>query len=98
MAHRDRLRAFNPSVTMRIKGAIVNKLEAKILYRCEECLGELKYWNNGLACASDINHKGFIHKKEVPAILAAREAQATAVEAAYEIVDGQLRPRKEIIQ
>lgn len=90
MGHRDKLRAFNPSVTMRIKGAIVNKLEAKYLYRCEECLGELKYWNNGLACAANTAHQGFIHKKEAARIAELQAENIKELEQFYTIEDGKV--------
>lgn len=93
MAHRDKLRNYNAPATMLIGGETVSKIVVRYAYRCAECLGELKYHNNGLACAANVAHQGFIHKKEVPAIQAAREEKVATVEAAYEIRDGQIVPK-----
>jgi hypothetical protein len=97
MAHRDKLRNYNAPTTMRIGGEVHFKPNAKRLFRCAECLGELEYWNAGLKCKADKGHNHFVHKKDVPEIQAMRQAKIEAVEAAYEIVDGLLRPRKELI-
>lgn len=89
--------SFNASVTMRIGGEVVNKIHARYVYRCAECLGELVYYNNGLACkAAGADHRHFIHKRDVPAISASRQERIDLVNAAYEIVDGVLKPRKEL--
>lgn len=84
-------------VTMRIGGEVVSKINARYDYRCAECLGELEYWNAGLKCKADHAHRNFIHKRDVAQIRALREQRVAAVEAAYEIVDGQLRPKERII-
>jgi len=97
MAHKD-IRNYNAPTTMRIGGETINKIVARYAYRCSECLGELEYWNAGLRCKANHSHSHFVHKKDVPEIQAMRQVKTEAVEAAYEIVDGLLRPRKEIIQ
>lgn len=94
---KSRFRTFNPNVTMRIGGKVVNKIDAKYIYRCAECLGELEYWNSGLACKADKSHRYFIHKRDVAAVQAAREAEVAEIGATYEIVDGILKPREELI-
>lgn len=96
MAHRDKLRNYNAPATMLIGGETISKIVVRYAYRCSECLSELKYHNSGLACAANVAHQGFIHKKEVPATQAAREAEATEIEANYEIVDGLLRPKRRL--
>lgn len=83
---------------MRIGGETVSTVVARLRYRCAECLGELQYWNAGLACRADRDHRGFIHKRDVPAIRALREEQVAAVEAAYEIVDGVLKPKGDLLK
>jgi hypothetical protein len=81
---------------MRIGGIIVNKIIARYDYRCAECLGALEYWNAGLRCRADHAHRNFVHKRDVAEIQAMRKQQLADVEAAYEIVDGQLRPKERI--
>lgn len=82
---------------MRIGGQIVNKIDAKYLYRCAECLGELDYWNAGLACKNDKSHRLFVHRRDVTAIQDLREAEVSDINANYEIIDGLLRPKGEIL-
>lgn len=82
---------------MRIGGETYSTISARYAFRCAECLGELEYWNAGLKCKVDHSHRNFVHKRDVAEIQALREQQVAAVEAAYEIVDGQLRPKERII-
>lgn len=93
------IRAFSgASSTMRIGGQVVDKINARYDYRCAECLGELRYRDNGLCCKTEpSHHRYFVHKRDVPAIQALRQDRTLAVEAIYEIVDGLLKPRKDII-
>lgn len=79
--------------TMRIGGQVVSKVAARYDYRCAECLSSLKYWNNGVACTEDVNHRGYIHKTEAARIAAEQAAQMAQVEADYEIRDGQIVPK-----
>ena len=90
MAHRDKLRSFNSSVTMRIGGEVVNKIVARYAYRCAECLSELKYHNNGLACSANVAHQGFVHKKEAARIAELQKENIKELEKFYEIVDGKV--------
>lgn len=83
--------------TMRIGGEIVSKITARYDYRCAECLGELEYWNAGLKCKADHSHRLFIHKRDVTAIQALRDAEVTDISASYEIIDGVLKPKGEIL-
>lgn len=84
-------------VTMRIGGEVVSRINARYDYRCAECLGGLEYWNAGLKCKADHGHRFFVHKRDVPEIQAMRDSRTAQVEAMYEIVDGVLKPRKEIV-
>lgn len=84
-------------VTMRIGGEVVSKITARFSYRCAECLSELEYWNAGLKCKADHNHRLFVHKRNVPAIQALRNAEVADIGANYEVVDGVLKPKGEII-
>lgn len=93
---RSKFRAFNASVTMRIGGEVVNKINARYDYRCAECLGELDYWNNGLACKADKGHRHFVYKLDVPAIQALRDAEVAEMSESYEIIDGLLKPKGEL--
>jgi hypothetical protein len=97
MAHKPNRLSHPTGTTMRIGGEVVSKINAKYDYRCAECLGPLEYWNAGLKCKADHNHRFFVHKRNVGEIQALRETRTTTVEAVYEIVDGVLKPRKEII-
>ncbi len=82
---------------MRVNGQVVSRTVVKLDYRCAECLARLKYWNAGVACTEDVSHRGFVHKTEAARIAAERAKKVAVVEAAYEIVDGQLRPKGETI-
>lgn len=82
-------------VTMRIGGEVVSRINARYDYRCAECLGELEYWNAGLKCKADHGHRYFVHKRDVAAIQALRDAEMSDISANYEIVDGLLRPKGE---
>jgi len=90
MAHKSKFRTFNSSVTMRIGGEVVNKIVARYAYRCSECLGELRYHNNGLACAVNVAHQGFIHKNEAVRIVELQKENIKELEQFYEIVDGKV--------
>lgn len=90
MAHRDRLRNYNAPSTMLIGGEVVNKIVARYAYRCAECLGELKYHNNGLACATNVAHQGFIHKKKAAQVAKLQKENIKELEQFYEIVDGKI--------
>lgn len=82
---------------MRIGGQVVDKINARFDYRCAECLGELRYKDSGLCCKAQPEHRFFVHKREVPTIQALRQERTASVEAIYEIIDGVLKPRKEVI-
>jgi len=81
---------YHHSHAIRINGKLVNIDFARIVYRCAECLGQLRKRDCGLICDSDDSHRGFIHRDEVAAIAAEQAKQLTDVETAYEIVDGQI--------
>lgn len=82
-------------VTVRIGGEVVSRINARYDYRCAECLGGLEYWNAGLKCQADHNHRFFVHKRDVPAIQATRDAEVSDISANYEIIDGVLKPKGE---
>lgn len=82
--------------TMRIDGKTVSVVTVKHDYRCRECLGILRFRNNTVACVTDVNHSGLIHKSEVPDITAGRAAELAEIESTYEIIDGKLTPKKGI--
>lgn len=91
-------RAFSgASSTMRIGGQVVDKINARYDYRCAECLGELRYRDNGLCCKAEPSHRFFVHKRDVPDIQALRDQEMSEISASYEIVDGLLRPKGELI-
>lgn len=76
--------------TVRIKGKAVNILVAKITYRCQECLSKLRRKNAGLVCRADETHRGFVHRSEAEELARERAEELAEVEAAYEIIDGQI--------
>lgn len=76
--------------TMRIEGKVVNRCFAKIVYRCEECLGKLRYRDSGLACLDDPGHRGLVHRDKAARLAKERAEQMAEVTAAYEIVNGQI--------
>ena len=90
MAHRDNIRNYNAPATMRIGGEVVNKIVARYAYRCAECLNELKYHNNGLACAANVAHQGFIHKTEAAKVAELQKENIKELEQFYSIVDGKV--------
>lgn len=75
---------------MRIGGEVVSKILVRYAYRCAECLGELKYWNNGLACVANVAHQGFIHKKESARIAELQDKNIKELEQFYTIKDGKV--------
>jgi len=77
-------------VTMRIGGEVVSKITARYGYRCAECLGELEYRNNGLACVANVAHQGFIHKKEAAQIAELQDKNIKELEQFYTIKDGKV--------
>jgi hypothetical protein len=98
MRNRDKFRRYDASVTMRIGGVVVNKIAARYAYRCADCLGELDYWGAGLACKANKEHHFFVHKSEVAGIQAQRTARIDEALSNYEIIDGLLRPKKEVFR
>ena len=76
--------------TVRISGKTVNLYYARIVYRCEECLGDLELRNAGLVCKADHNHKGFIHRDDATIAAASRAKKAEAVQENYNIIGGKL--------
>lgn len=78
-----------------IGGKKVNIHFARIVYKCAECLGDLERHNMGLRCKSDHNHRRFIHRDEAEKIKQQQQQQMAEVEAAYEIIDGQIVYRSE---
>lgn len=69
---------------------------AKIVGRCLECLGRVDYYNNGLACQANKNHKGIIHRKEAEILAVERKSQLSQVKTNYTIQDGKVIPIKEL--
>jgi hypothetical protein len=95
---KSKFRTFNPSVTMRIGGKVVYRDIARYTHRCAECLGPLKYHDAGLACeGAGVEHRFFVHKRDVPAIQALRDAEISEMSESYEIVDGLLRPKGKLL-
>lgn len=82
---------------MRIGDQVVDKINARYDYRCAECLGELRYRDNGLCCKAEPSHRFFIRKRDVPAVQALRDQEAADISVNYEIVDGLLRPKGELL-
>jgi hypothetical protein len=64
-------------------GAVIDKLLARIVCRCAECLGPVELHNNGLACVTDKSHTGLIHRTEAAAEQVRRDAQLAEVEQVY---------------
>lgn len=76
---------------IRIRGGDVYPIIlARQICRCAECLGPLTDATNGLICATNVIHKGIIHKDEAAKIAQERAEQLQQVEAAYAIKDGQI--------
>ena len=76
--------------TLKIGGKLVNILLARIVYKCEECHGDLKRVDMGLKCIANPNHRGFIHRDEAEAIQARQAKNVEQLEQVYEIVDGKV--------
>ena len=77
-------------IEIRICGKMVNKFLARIVYRCEECLGELELWNAGIVCKASHTHRGFIHQSEADKIIAKNQANIELVTETYAIKNGQI--------
>lgn len=92
------IRTHSSGSTMRIGGEVIDKINARYAYRCAECLGELRYKDNGLCCKERPEHHFFVHKREVPTIQALRDQEIADISQNYEIVDGLLKPKGELIR
>lgn len=88
---------YPTGTTMRIGGEVVSKVVARYDYRCAECLGELQYWNAGLKCKANHDHRFFVHKRDVPAVQAMRDAEVSDISTSYEIIDGVLKPKGDLL-
>lgn len=89
-----RIRNTYISHAITINGERVNIDYARIVYKCAECLGDLKRHNAGLVCKTDPNHRRFIHRNEGAKIKAMQAEQLKQVAAIYEIVDGQITTKE----
>jgi hypothetical protein len=78
------------SHAIRIQGKLINIDFARIVYRCRECLGELRKRDAGLVCINDSGHRGFVHRDEAAQITQEQAEQLEQVEAVYEVIDGQV--------
>lgn len=76
---------------LKIGGKLVNINLARIVYKCEECYGDLKRVDMGLKCVTNSNHRGFIHRDEVKAIQARQTQNVEQLEQVYEVVDGKVK-------
>lgn len=91
MNRRNRLEANTAGGwPVRIGGKEYNVHFARIVFKCGECLGDLRIRDHGLVCEADANHRGYIHRKEAEQLRAEQQQQMTEIEAVYEIVDGQI--------
>ncbi len=75
---------------IKVNDKLVNIHLARIVYKCEECHGDLKRVDFGLKCISNPRHRGFIHRDEVKAIQARQAQNVERLETVYEIVDGKV--------
>lgn len=91
MPNRKFLRPTEGGHNLKIGGKLVNIHLARIVYKCEECFGDLKRVDFGLKCIANPAHRGFIHRDEVKAIQARQAQNAKQLEQVYEIVDGKVK-------
>lgn len=75
---------------IKIGGAWYMTAFARIVFRCEECLGELRNRNAGLCCKANPEHRGFIHRDRAAEIEASQAANQTELNQFYEIQDGKV--------
>ncbi len=74
-------------------GKIVPKSLAKIVGRCAQCYGPLKYHNTTLACeAFGPTHQGFMHQDDAAPLLAEQTQHLEQMEITFIIKDDQLVP------
>jgi hypothetical protein len=87
-----RQRQQNSIGNVRIKGGqVINQMVARIVCRCEECLGELEMYNNSLFCKADKSHKGRIHRDDAAIELERRQRDyEVVIEAGYAVEGGRL--------
>lgn len=76
--------------TMRINGETVSVIVARAVYRCEECLAELKRRDAGLVCTVNPAHRGFIKQKEAAAIEQAQQQNINSLVEFYKIENGKV--------
>jgi len=63
---------------------------ARIIFRCEECLGELRNRNHGLCCRTNPAHRGFIHRDKAAEIESAQADNQDKLNQFYEIRNGKV--------
>lgn len=76
--------------TIRIGDKTISIYVARLTYRCQECLSELKLHNNGLACTANSTHHGFVHRTEAKQIQERQAQNVAGLEQFYVIKDGKV--------
>lgn len=75
---------------VRIGGQTVSLTVARYDYRCQECLGELRYKDSRVICATNSAHTGFIHKKEAARLQEQQAANIQELSNFYQIKKGKV--------
>lgn len=78
--------------TVRIRGKTVNRSAALILYRCGECLGNLRKEGHGITCARGCPKKNFIHRDVARQIAERQKKNEEKVGEFYKIEEGVIIP------
>ncbi len=80
-------------------GKVLPKALAKIVGRCAECYGPLKYHNTSLACDQHGSaHQGFMHRDDAAPLLAEQAEHLAQLADTFTIQDGQLVPRTDPLE
>lgn len=75
---------------IRINGQTVSLTVARYDYRCQDCLGELRYKDGRVICSANQSHTGFIHKKEAVKLQERQTSNIQELSNFYQIKEGKV--------
>jgi hypothetical protein len=75
---------------IKIDGRRIDVNLARIVYKCENCFGDLERYGMGLRCKNNPEHRGFIHRDRVREIQQQQAQNLGALNEVYEIINGKV--------
>jgi hypothetical protein len=77
-------------MSIKISGKMYDLFTARIVFKCELCLGDLELHNAGLRCKTNHEHRGFVHRDEVAKLKLQQEENINSLKEVYQIIDGKV--------